>query len=347
MSYVITPGDYCCFNQHGLSANRGFMRITNDFYDPSQLLAELLSATRYSPEDTAEFFIEERASHDWLVDRWHHQIDVMLGMYKRYGHDVHGSQSLRDHGVDVRVGFETLDGARRNLGLQIKSNREAEENARRKPKETTLVGTLKQQCQEARSKGSIDEWWIVPCFDAKKFGKLFQTIVSEIPPGTSAFPQRIVSPEQAACFLAMSNDEIIAVCIRLLCKEDAVLREARSEIDDMETLHAYFVLEFLPRALEGERESSQDEVARVWRRITDDEGDMNELASTLSILSDFIEQDDALWFHLKPEIHPALCAVYFETRVRHGRDPDSAAALLSLLVGPNDGDEDDDEDDDD
>ncbi len=311
------------------------MRITNDDYTPIELVAELIAKTRgITDEETKEYFSGERSSHDWLVKTLTLKLDVILESFKRYGTHVAETQNIRDYGVDVRLIFEKPDYEQYRVGFQIKSNREAVEDAKRpRAKDAvTMIATLKRQAFEADQSGRVDEWWIFSCFDMTSHKRLVSTINVEIGIGKpKGMKIQHVTPREAMALLSSDDEEIDAICTLLLCEDDEVLKMAREEIIKMGPIAQTAVLGTLGPALEGDRILSEDSILNIFD--TEENDSLSDLPAEIYALESngYLKYDDGVYV-VEPSVYIGLCALYFEARARHGYRPNSASSFVSLMT---------------
>ena len=303
------------------------MRITNEEYGPLEVLAELFSYTRHKKVDTEQFREEDWCNHDWLLEQLQERIDVVLESFRRLGCDVHETQSLRDHGVDLRLRFE-FDGKRRVVGIQVKANNEAEADRKRKKDAPTLAGTLKRQAYEAMSKSGVDDWWVLLCFDKTKHARRISSICAELLGDDSRFPVTVWQPEKALSFLRMSDAEVDAVCTRLLCRDDEVLQAAISEAEDLTPAALEVVLATLDDALHGSIIVEPHDL----RWYANGEVGEDEVLDELTSAGYINWSSDRQQYELEPGSTPGLCALYFEGRVRHQLRRESATGFVARLV---------------
>ncbi|WP_343627074.1 hypothetical protein [Roseateles puraquae] len=291
------------------------MRITND-KSLSALLSEMFSYSVAGKKETAIFKSEDWSNHDWLLEQLHDRLDAVLNSYKRLHTEVHVTQGLRDQGVDVRLDFEA--GV---LGFQLKSNREADadaKSAKAGPRDrVTLVGKLKSQAQEAFSVGKVDEWWVLLCFDRAKHAKLVSRICSEVRPGKGQLI-KIFEPQNALGFLQLSDAEIDAVSTLILCADDELLVAAREEAVAFSDAALDIIYGTLPDALEGESDISFSALSRFPSKPDREKGvsDAIQELETRGYLSGLFGGGDM--FRVSPMAVPAVCALFFEGYVRHG-----------------------------
>ncbi|MNJ40981.1 hypothetical protein D3C77_358870 [compost metagenome] len=309
------------------------MRITNDEYSPIQLLSELSTSETCKWGGRGDFFVDDKAKHDWLVEEWRDKIDEILNLFERYGTLVTGSQSVRDNGIDVYLSFTHNDKTHR-VGFQIKSESEVLRDKGTNEKHS-VIGALKRQAFEAIHSGKVDEWWVVPCINYNKHHKLIQQINAEIIVGMSnhnGVKIKLLDPRDAISFLSKDKGEIDALCTRFLCREDEVLKGALSEVEDLTTFQRKCILSFIFRGLEGRAYVSSEEI------LDFETGEEEDLAGEFLTLEDmdFLESDHGEGFIIKPFNLPGICALYFEGRVRHGLSHDGAESfVLTLLADPD------------
>lgn len=331
------------------------VRITNDTYSPIDVLAEIVVPRGMTSEGTRRFFVDEKVSHNWLVQQWGELIEAVLDSFKRYGVDVNATQFIRDHGTDILLQVDNHQGKRWRLGLQIKSEREALGNAKRKKNEESMLGTLKRQAFEASEK--VDEWWILCCFDQTQHHALVQAISSELIGGRREQKIRVIDPRSCASALQLSEARVDALCTILLCQDDSVLRAARAEVLNCHPAVADFVLRELPVALtDGRRisrenvgiffeEASQGAGSADWEDGPDESVDgrgapegcdtheaIYELERAGFLVTSSFEDD----YSVMPAAFPGLCALFFEARVRHELDESAAAQYMRALVHEGD-----------
>jgi hypothetical protein len=241
-------------------------------------------------------------------------------------------QTKNNEKVDVRVGF------------QLKSNREADNNAKEKlaGPESSLTKTMKRQMAEARWHHKLQEWWFIQCFDYVRHERLVHTNHSELPPNTDGnFILRHIGPRAAFAFLSRSDEETLAICLLYLCHDDEVLREASKELSGLSRLARAIVEDTLFEAIEEPR-GMQLRTRRLldWTSYPcddcpeeDEQEDpveaVNELEQAQYLNRDRDSEDS---YQVLPTAFPALCALYFEARVRHSLRPDKAASFARSLL---------------
>lgn len=348
------------------------MRITNKDYTPIEVFAELATRRGVTTKDTQRYFDGERSSHDWVVVEWADRVDCVLDSFCRYGIDVSPTQFIRDHGIDVLFRDASEGNEGRRLGFQIKSNQEANREAKRKKDSESMIAVLKRQAFEAFER--VDEWWIVCCFDMVTHHSLIQRITSELAAGKHAKQIRVLDARAAMAVLKMSEAEIDAFCTLLLCKDDEVLKTARREALELDPTAARFVLSRLPKALIGEHTTNREDVWEQLFSIRDgivgeaedqldtqshdaDEQDSNtheifydddgkgtgdellgppeDVSEALSALEGigFLQPDTfSDRYACKPAVFPGLCALFFEARVRHELDESASGEYVKRLV---------------
>lgn len=311
------------------------MRITSTSYTPVDVLAELVSSVGILAKDTESLFASSGLDHPELVALLRDKLDVILESFRRYGSSVAETQYIRDHGVDVRLTFQTKEGDERRIGFQIKSNNEASKDlARRRAKardQETLVGTLKRQAFEADRMGGVHEWWVFCCFDLGVHRELVSAINAEIGSGQqSRVKIRVVDPREAFAFLGKDDVEIDTLCTLLLCEEDEILVRARTDCRQLTKDGKRVVLSTLGPALEGHRSVSLDELVELVAAE-----DIEAAAEVLGLLerAGYLEQESGgSSFEISPAEFPGLCALYFEGRVRHKYDSNEASDFLNRMM---------------
>ena len=313
--------------------SESLMRITNDDYTPIEILSELAARDTSKCPSPRNFFEDEQAKHDWLVEAWADKLDEILNSFKRYGTLVAETQSIRDQGIDVYLEFE-VEGRTRRVGFQLKSAMEVDRADKSKDSKHSLVGVLKRQAFEAANSRKVDEWWIVPCIDHVKYAKLIQQINSEIVAGNThqnGMQIKLLEPRAAVSFLSKNKGDIDAFCTRLLCRDDEILKASRSEIFKLNDFQRRCVLELIWPALDGENYIS----IRDFFDFSEDEDDLGSNSEELQNLG-FLESEHGEGYKVNPYSFPALCALYFEGRVRHEMSTTGAAAFALAMVDESD-----------
>lgn len=340
------------------------MRITNENYSPIELLAEIATRRGTTSACTQGFFQDGKKSHDWLVDEWSNRVDCILESFKRYGADVNATQSVRDQGVDVLLRVPSHQGKEWRLGLQIKSELEAERDRTKKYGQENMVGTLKRQAYDAFER--VDEWWILCCFNLDKHQKLVQRISSELTSGKQNKLIRVIEPRACAAVLRMSEAEVDAFCTSLLCKDDEVLRTACDEVAACHPKVQAFVLDHIVPALVDGLCISREEVAFFLEdsirdsthEILEDGADEDDgCEAVIELDDDGVDEDEEIddidihemlrelegtgfleagtyddKYRIVPTAFPGLCALFFEARVRHEMNDQAAASYMRWLT---------------
>ena len=334
------------------------MRITNKDYTPLEVLAELLAYRPTSKADTSRFAERDLSNHDFLVEELRERLEAILDSFERLGSESCEMQGLDDKGVDVLMRFER-NGKPYRIGFQIKSNREAELDRARSIKadksassqttdpESSLLKTLKRQAHEARLETQVNEWWVLPCFNLKGHQRRLAGINTHFNHHPDpAWPIRVVSPEQILGLLSMSIADVDAICTRLLCRDDEVLKAARLEYGQLSHAAQSFLNATFGDALQGETAVDEQAFADAAREA-DEHVDEMQLRDELQAL-DYVVRDFRMdMLRLDAHAFPGLCALYFEGRVRHSLNSSRAEAFVWRLlddVAPPGSDLDDDDD---
>lgn len=316
------------------------MRITNDDYTPLSILAEVLSYAPASAESTEQFTGADLSSHDYILAMLRERLEAILNSFERLGSDACETQGLDDKGVDLLMKFAE-DGRSRRIGFQIKSNREADNDAERakypakgKPDpESGLLKTLKRQAHEARVETKVDEWWVLPCFHLMRHKKRLAAINShfKLHPDPH-LPVEVVAPEKILGLLRMSTADVDAICTRLLCRDDEVLREARSELLHLSGPARGIVFDTFHQALTDGARLEQHTIfdaSDAANKHIEPEILLNELQRVGYAEPEEIGIDS---YALNPQALPGLCALYFEGRVRHQLRPHQADTFMWRLL---------------
>jgi hypothetical protein len=212
------------------------LRITNDDYTPLSLLTEVLAYAPASVEQTERFAGTELSSHDYILKALRLRFEAILNSFKRLGSNACETQGLNDKGIDLLLEFEH-DKESQRIGFQIKSNREADADAKRNSTdpnadpELGLLKTLKRQAMEALLSDEVNEWWILPCFDLTQHSKRLGAINSYFNLNSrESWPMKVIAPEKILGLLSLSTAKVEAVCIKFLCHKDEVLVAAQREL---------------------------------------------------------------------------------------------------------------------
>lgn len=305
------------------------MLITNDI-TPFQLILELCSPSCIAKDDAAQFFTGDQSSHDWLVDAFEHKINIVLNYFRRSGSSIVPTQHPRDNGVDLR--FDTLDedGRKFRIGIQIKSNREADANKKKKALgQETMAATLKRQAFEAQRE-KLNEWWVISCFNPNVHGKLLQAIHAEVSVDIDqALKIRHIGPRGAAAFLCRSDAEISALCLLFLSDQDAVLHAAKNEWLNLSYDSQEIVDHFFWGALEN---GSDYKFSSSEIRYLDDSLDIAGALHSLEESRVLIPSSGGEFYSVDVTTFPALCALFFEGRVRHNHSPEGAIDFARALL---------------
>lgn len=292
------------------------MRITNDCA-PDAMLAELFCANIVRSHETSVFADRLWANHDEVCDQLKDRIDALLQSYTRLGAEVHVTQNMRDNGVDLLFEFSETNGGNRRIGIQVKSNNEAINATKPKRTGESMEAILKRQAYESCRWG-LSEWWVVLCFDltVKEHAKLVKRINAELLQ-KSPVAIRVYEPTNAWSILGMDEDEVDAMCVLALCKEDEVLTKAMSEVSELSPAAVNFIMETLFDSFAGETKNySLDDLME----LTSDDSiyDISVASAVIDELDDYLSCADYedIW-NVNPYCFPGLCALYFEGRVRH------------------------------
>lgn len=311
------------------------MRITNKDYTPLEVLAEVLAYQPTAIARTARFTEKDLSNHDFILAELRDRVEAILNSFERLGTESCVLQSPDDKGVDLLMKFQ--DGGReRRLGFQIKGNREADLDAARDKAskladpEASLVKTLKRNAFEARRK--VTDWWVFPCFNASKHKRRLAAISTSFTlDHDPAWPVRVIPPEQALGLLEMSTEDVEAICTRLLCRDDEVLRAARFEFEGLSRAAQLIVHETFSDALDGDVEISD---RTFFEAISEEPGSVD-AADVLSELQShgYVRREDVeAPYIVDAHAFPALCALYFEGRVRHEMSAYGAITFMWRLL---------------
>jgi len=307
------------------------MRITDDC-PPEAMLAELFHANESTHEETEVFGNSPWSNHDYICEQLKVRIAVMLSSYTRLGNEVHVTQSMRDNGVDILLEFAGKDGGSKRIGIQVKSNNEAVAGTKSNRAGASIEATLKRQAFESSTWG-LSEWWVVLCFDLTKTEhvKLVQRINADLLQ-KGHVPIRVYEPANAWSLLAMRDDEVDALCVLSLCRDDEILTEARFEVGKISKNALNVVLDTLFNALiDPSKGISLSEL--IYLASDEGEHNIDQTSKVVDELQVYLtrDSDEDIWYP-NPYIYKGLCALYFEGRVRHRLSHTGAANFVSKLA---------------
>lgn len=195
-----------------------------------------------------------------------------------------------------------------------------------------MEAVLKRQAFES-FRWKLDEWWIVLCFDLTVAArvKLVKRINSELLQ-QSPVPIRIYEPTKAWSMLSMDEDEVDALCVLFLCKEDEILIEARSEVSELSGRAFNVVMATIFDSFEDHAsEYSLDEMEGLISE--DNTYDIDVTSEVIDELSGYlsrVDYDDA--WRVNPHYYQGLCALYFEGKVRYQLSHAGAANFVRKLM---------------
>ena len=319
------------------------MRITNKDYGPLEVFDEILKGHATSAAATARFAETDLSNHNFVLLELRERLDTILKLFERFGCDTIEMQGPTDEGIDLLWRFAFQEKSVR-IAIQVKSNREADDESVKEARvqkvkadpESTIFKTLKRDAFEAFRGGRIDQVWILPCFNHGVHRKRLNGINAyfELKPNSNQ-PIRVLGPQQVLGFLQLSTEEIEATCVRLLCRDDEVLRSASSALCDLPLAARTLVRQSFFPSLEDGTTVSYDDISSA---IDEAGGDADE--KTLLSVVDSLERIDYLSrdhlaeddYTVNPLALPGLCALHFEGRVRHDLSSHDADAFTWELL---------------
>lgn len=309
------------------------MFITDEL-NPGEMLAELFQGSRVRAAATQAF---AGLKHDKdLCPRFAEQLSIMLGVYKAYGHEVHDIQSFRDDGVDILMKYETKDGLERRAGLQIKSE---DEFRQWEEKKLSLPQILKAQFSTAVHNVGLNDFYVVLCVDADRHRSRIRTLCSEL---KNLTPCKIIEPVDVLDFYEMGAMDLWSRTSRLLCAHDLVLEAATSEADAEEPDVAFFTIALICDAFRGSGKVDDARLVDIWAAweelACEEAGEPDRLSDILGQLENnaILEYDGAASYDIRVGNLPkALCALYFDLKVRAADVWTDPRRHLVSLVGLN------------
>jgi len=288
------------------------MFITNEL-TPAEILAELIKGRRTSVGATRRFV---KLKHDKdLVPHFTEQIDSILDVYKAYEMDAHDIQGIRDDGVDLLLRFDH-DDVQRRVGLQIKSNDEFDQWAKKK---LNMVEKLKAQYSAARENARVDYYYVLICADDRAHRKRVRTVCSEFKNFRHC---TVIEPRDALGFYDMSPRDLMVRTTRLLCDTDVILRQALREADSVEADVAFFLTSLVCHAFfRGTcvEEENLVELWSQWSELAENGAKPNDhMADIFENLVDdgVLEFDRDRYVIDTAQLPSGLCALFFDLRVR-------------------------------
>jgi hypothetical protein len=295
------------------------------FATPAETLSELLSIPGLNETDTARF---KSATHDkHLCPTFQKRVSAMMDAYMSHRSDVHNTQGPRDNGIDVLLVYDYAVETRR-VGLQIKSHGEIAKWAA--GNDPNFVKTLKAQYAAATQR--VDDYYIVLCTDEVVHSRQIRTICSEMA-GWARL--KIVLPRQALACFEMDDDDVRAFVTRFLCADDGVLKAALATVDTERPYESLMRLACLCRLLlTAQAELTDADLQELYVRATGQQ-DAQCLPDLLwdpqSLGLEVVNGGD---FRIDLSSLPRpLCALFYDSLVRHPRDEDEMLNYLARLLG--------------
>ena len=306
-----------------------------DKLNPGEMLAELLKGGRLQPEETAQF---QDLRHDKdLCPQVAKQVSTMLEVYKAYGQEAHDIQSFRDDGIDVILRYEDRKGTSKVAGIQIKSEDEFQQwEAKKLP----LIQILKGQFATAVANVQVEQFYLILCVDAVRHRKRIRTLCSEL---KNFRPCEIIEPSNALNFYRLDPMEIWTRTIRLLCSQDRVFEAAKKEINNEDPDTAFFLITLVCQALGESYAVDDDRMSDIWSDWESFSGEKSGLperiADVLGALEDggILEHTGSGSYTLQvSQLPPALCALYYDFRIRAAEPFAEISESILGLVGLKD-----------
>ncbi len=299
---------------------------------PGELLSQLLFLSSSTPEDTKAF--KHLAHNKDLCPAFHDKVESILQLFNRHKTSALDIQGFRDNGADILFRFEDEEGNKDAVALQVKSQKEIEDDIKRGDGKSSLVKDLKAQRTDAQSKHHVSMFYILLCCDISAYRDYVRKVAAEF---TSLDDVKIVSPEHAMHFYSLDGTDIAAYCSRILCRSDYVVTKAVDELADTTQEHRQIVIGSMVDHLEGKLTFSLDDLCS-FTEAASPESDHQVAQRTDAALQDlcwdgFIENNiDGESFTLRASDYPALRALYFDLNVRHGLTGNHAVRYLTILT---------------
>lgn len=306
------------------------MFITNRA-TPGEILAQLI--TRPAKRLTNEF--KQLRHNDHLCPAFEARTLQILNAYARHHASVDDIQGFTDQGVDVLLQFRDDDGAKHNIGLQIKSYKEIEADLKLKSGSRQLIASLFAQRTRGQSKHQVETFYILLCGDGGvKHADFVRRVKAEF---TSLSDTRVITPAEAWSFYNLEDYEIAAYCTKVLCSDDYVLRRARSSLMNLDDEHRRLMIAWVVRQLEGRPRLAFEEMEHYANAFGEDDGTGRVQDSLVKFLGNLqfsseIQNEDGQHFVLTSTAYPELRALYYDLQVRHELDSEQAMEYLWRLT---------------
>lgn len=307
---------------------------------PGELLSQLLFLSRSTSEDTKGF--KRLAHNNDLCPVFHDKVESILQLFNRHKTSALDIQGFRDNGADILFRFEDEEGNKDAVALQVKSQKEIEDDIKRGEGKSSLVKDLKAQRTDAQSKHQVSKFYILLCCDISVYRDYVRKVAAEF---TSLDDVKIVSPQYAMHFYGLDEVDIAAHCSRILCRRDYVVTKAVDELADTTQEHRQIVIGAMVDHLEGELEFSLDDLYGYTEATSPESDDKvtqrTEVALQEFLWNGFLQSDhDGETFTLRASDYPALRALYFDLNVRHGITGNHAVRYLTILTASRTSDDD-------
>ena len=180
----------------------------------------------------------------------------------------------------------------------------------------------------------VDEWWVLPCFNMERHKKRLDSINSHFKLNVDkAWPVEIISPEKVLGLLLMSPAEVDAICTRILCRDDEVLLAASDELRSLSKPAQRIVYDTFHQALTDNARLDPEDIydaSSALRHVIPPEDLLEELQQTGYVGG--AEYGGPESYALNALAFPALCALYFEGRVRHDLSDGQADIFMWRLL---------------
>lgn len=307
------------------------MFITNKA-TAGELLSQLITRGGSKPNSKDGF--KGKAHNVDLCPAFESRVEAILTSFSRHRASAQDIQGFRDNGADILFRFEDEAGGMNAVALQVKSYSEIEADIKRRKEEASMVSVLKSQRTDAQSKHRVSKFYILLCGDSDKHRDVVRKVRAEF---TSLDDVSILTPEQAWAFYNLEDSEIAAYCTRVLCKGDYVLKQVDEEFAEASDEYRRIVLGTVVATLEGREAFRLDELTAFAAN-----SDLNDFSESFEssfeeatqqlMFERYIDTDDGEMFTCSPDEYPAVCALYFDLRVRHRLTGHEAFKYLSLLT---------------
>lgn len=320
----------------------------------TEILADFLQLRRGEIAETEKF---RHLKHDKdLCEGFREKVDAVFNAFDKYHRVVYDIQGLKDEGTDVLLS-ERIGDKKEYVSFQVKGEWDLSQK--------DYLKTLKSQYFDSikRYGDSLKDYYIVLCYSIATKDKQKQRLtldkgrkekVKGIIREFELMPQaRVIEPEWAASFLALSQIQIDVVIKSRFGNEDIVFKEAInlvSELSSTEKIILVFMLWlhlYRNKSTTTSEEIVQSEfIQRTFASLPeeideDDEGyhyyplDLDsQVARDLERLEgNFVERGEGNDFSLPLDSVQPLAVLLMDGHIRYDHNDDELLTYMLALLG--------------